>query len=338
MTPVRLTVLVGLLLLAGCDEDEARADVGSPVDGGAVPASEIDLVALSWNLGNLVESQPYTRRMRSLAFEQHVATQLRELVPDLVGLQEVLSPFECAAVDERVPSRTCFGVTEQLPPVRRLLGPDYSIACDGNHQSACVGVHVGFGRIRGVEPGGLALAGADTPRLPFEPCESAECAQETGAPECLDFTSVSSVLVDTGAFGTVRVVNVHLHPWGPPCQWAMERSAFALVDDTPTIVLGDWNFDPRAIETAPGRLWAEHVGEGRRFTSHHPTDAEARPIPTKDDGRSLDRLITDFAIGLCEVRSDPPLHAGFDFAAAGIAGEAKRQPDHFAVVCPLAVP
>lgn len=322
-----------LLACSGGDDDSAPS--GDPIDAGALPPGEVDFTVLTWNIGNADTSdEEYALRIRSRAFEEHLAGRLRAQQPDVVALQEVLSPFRCMQLDETDPSRTCFGVTEGEPPIRRILGPEYSIACDQNQQSKCIGVHTSFGRIRGVDEGGLALMGAETPALPYAKCDYGECTPEVA--ECLDQTSVSTVLVDSERFGTVRVINVHPHPFGPPCRPEMVRQAFELVDEHRAILLGDWNFEPEGDDEAAA-VWAEHVGSGRRFASHHPIDADQRPITTFEDGRALDRVITDFARGVCEVRAEPRLDAGFDFEAAGIADEEARRPDHLAVVCHLGV-
>lgn len=290
-----------------------------------------DVRLLSYNVGNASSERPYALRMRDQAYEDHVGAKIRAVSADIVLLQEVLPPTLCETFEERDRARTCFASKQREPAAKRLLGSDYSVVCDANKHVECIGVKKAFGTVRGVEAGSFSLAGADTAELPGPSCDAiaGECSGLRH--NCDEESSISTIVVDT-ARGPLRIVHAHPTAIGEVCLHKQVEQAFALADELPTILGGDWNFDPtRGTDLVPSSIWHGHVGRGERFEVHDRRTKQCRlPRTSVSQEASLDRITTDFAEGTCEVLDAPRLDDGFDFEKL----DGKRI-DHFAVQCDL---
>jgi endonuclease/exonuclease/phosphatase family metal-dependent hydrolase len=313
---------------------------------------------LTWNVGNADTRDPhYALRIGSQRYENHVRDRIAALSPDVVFLQEVLSPARCAGFVERDASRTCHAAVDRDPPVRRLLGADYSIVCDARRNVECVGVRTSFGRIEGVEPGALVLGGAETPALPLAGCEwlRGGCSDE----RCDVESSVSALRVATRR-GPVHLVHAHLMApgkspdgvfWGEPCRRRQLEQAFAAsggADATaaPTVIAGDFNLDPvRLIGEREAALWSSHVGEGRRFRDLTPSAPDGTRYGTRRGSLwiATDHVLVSRATGACTVHghgvgADPgteALDAGFDWSQLPGGARDRGRIDHFAISCEL---
>jgi hypothetical protein len=316
----------------------------------------ITLRLLTWNVGNPDERHPhYALRLEYQRYEDHVGERIRALAPDVVFLQEVLPPSSCAGFVERDPSRTCHDAAHREPAVRRLLGPDYTIVCDGRRGIECIGVRTSFGEIPKLERGALALAGAETPPLPLAPCERllGECSDE----RCDAESNVSAVRVDTGR-GVLRLVHVHpMAPgksaaggvyWGEPCRYEQLRQAFTLAADGPSVVGGDFNLDPaRLIGERERAFWASEVGEGRRFQDFTPRAVDGTAYATRRSGLGVatDHVLAERASGSCSVHGQglgpapgtAALDAGFDWSLLPGGERDPGRIDHLAISCELEI-
>jgi len=321
---------------------------------------------LTYNIGNPNAEDPdYPLRLKHRVYESYVGAQIRALAPDIVLLQEVLPTTHCDTLDESDPALTCYDPANSAPPVRRILGPDYSIACDERLHVECIGVRVGFGQIPGVEPGGYVLSGAPTPDLPMSSCE---WAAGTCSNDYCDYEStVSAVTVQTG-YGDLRVV--HLHPNaagsgfdgaynGAPCRALQLQQVFEglpdqpdtpLISAHPTILGGDYNMDPvRMTSTYESALWDAHVGATGRFTDFTPTDDNGVQYATRRGafGMAIDHVLADRSSGSCLVfghddgfGADPgtvPLDDGFDWTLVPDGQWYPGRIDHFAILCNLEI-
>jgi endonuclease/exonuclease/phosphatase family metal-dependent hydrolase len=315
---------------------------------------------MTWNVGNPDARDPhYAYRLKSQPYEDFVRARILESAPDVVFLQEVLSPTGCASFVERDPTRTCHGAADRDPAVRRLLGPEYSIVCDARRHVECIGVRTSFGAITGVTAGTLVLDGAETPALPLEPCDRlrGECDEAY----CDAESTVSAVTVETPR-GPLRLVHVHpMAPgkvaarvfWGEPCRRRQLEQVFeggggehALVTSAPTLVAGDFNLDPlRLIGEHESVLWARYVGAGRRFRDLSPRAPNGTQYGTRRGafGIATDHVLADRMSGVCTVHGrgigpDPgtqPLDAGFDWSALPGGERDAGRIDHFAITCEL---
>lgn len=329
------------LALSGCVPDDPF-HVEPPVDA--------NVRFMTFNVGNPDDGDAhYPLRLRDRTYEAFVAEAIAAWRPDVIALQEVLPPHTCAAFVETDPNRTCFEHESRPPAARRLLGDDYSIVCDMRRQVECIGVHVDFGTIPGIAPGGMELFGAETPELPAPSCNYAAggCDQNL----CDAESTISAIDVDSFDFGQLRVV--HLHPnasgftgegifyVGNTCRTLQTEQAFALATEgVPTLMLGDWNFDPdnTVLYGPEAGVWQEHVGAGRRFTDHGQRDSVGRRIATVGDdpaGVAIDHVITDFADGACHVIRAPRFDDHFDFETLAPGGAYSGRIDHHPVLCDL---
>ncbi len=328
------------------------------------PANAVPVRVLTYNIGTPDADDPsYPLRLKHRVYEEYVAAQIQALEPDIVLLQEVLPTTHCDALDETDPALTCYGVDNGEVPVRRILGPHYSIVCDERLHVECVGVRVGFGTIMGVEAGGYVLSGAPTPDLPMDSCVWAE---GTCSNDFCDYEStVSAVTVET-SYGELRVV--HLHPNaagtgfeggynGAPCRALQLTQVFdglagypatPLVTEQPTIVAGDFNMDPvRVTSPEETALWDAHVGDGARFRDFTPADADGVQYATLRGafGTAIDHVLADRAVGNCTIfgheegfGADPgtlPLDDGFDWTQVPDEEWYPGRIDHFAILCDL---
>lgn len=314
---------------------------------------------LTWNIGNPDAKDPhYAFRLKHQDYEDFVRDRIRATVADVVFLQEVLSPSRCEGFIEPSPSRTCHDAANREPPIRRLLGPNYSIVCDARRQVECIGVRTSFGAISGVPLGGLVLDGAETPPLPLAACDRlrGECSDE----RCDGESSVSAATVEMER-GRVRLV--HLHPmapgkneavlfWGEPCRYMQLQQALegfrdgAGEDDEPTIVAGDFNLDPvRLIGEREAALWSMHIGEGRRFRDLTPCAPDGAQYGTRRGsfGTAIDHVLVERARGKCTVHGhgvgpDPgtePFDAGFEWSRLPDGDRRTGRIDHFAITCEI---
>lgn len=290
-----------------------------------------DIRVLSYNVGNGSSERPYALRIRDQAYEDHVGAKIRAVSADIVLLQEVLPPTLCESFEERDRARTCFEWEQREPSAKRLLGSEYTVVCDANKHVECIGVKTVFGTVRAIEPGSFSLAGAETAKLPGPSCDAIAGKCSGRRDNCDEESSISSIVVDT-ARGPLRIIHAHPTAIGEVCLQNQVKQAFALADELPTILGGDWNFDPsRGTDLVPSSIWHGHVGPGERFENHDLYTKQCRlPRTSASQKASLDRITTDFAEGTCEVLDDPRLDDGFDFKKL----DGKRI-DHFAVKCDL---
>ncbi len=302
-----------------------------------------DFTILSWNIGNhLFKPVGYELRASDAVYAEHLANKIAELSPDIVVLQEVLSQAYCDAIQETSPALSCYGTSEENPPIRNLLGSDYSIVCDQRRQVECIGIHKRFGKIKGLDLGGLNLKGAETLPLPGSPCEYLEGECDGRSNKCDAESSISSILVETQAvkhLEKLRVIHAHPTAIGNVCRQRQEIQAFNLAGNEPALVVGDWNFDPDVqADIVESAIWSEFVGPGKRFQNHHPRDQETCRLKRTSVGqnKALDRLVSDFAEGVCEVFSKPRLDHGILNDSRPVE-EIRGRADHYAVYCKLKI-
>lgn len=297
------------------------------------PTGTPDVRVISYNIGNGLKEAPYELRVRDLAYEAHLGAQIRARGAHVVMLQEVLPPTVCESYVETDPGRACHASAADQHPAqaKRLLGDAYSVVCDQRDHVECIGVRVDFGTIRGVAPGGFELAGAETAPLPGPACDFTGGECDGSGDNCDAESSVSTVIIDT-VDGPLQVIHGHPTAIGESCLQEQINQSFELAEGFPTILGGDWNFDPtRADDLAATTIWSTQVGVDRRFTDHSSHRRACRLTRTSvGQDASLDRIASDFAEGGCFVWQNPRLDDGYDFDTLD-GGRA----DHYAVECEL---
>ncbi|HUT78172.1 MAG TPA: hypothetical protein VM285_10820, partial [Polyangia bacterium] len=332
-----------------------------------------EFTLLTYNLGNPDAADPfYPLRLQSQDYEDHMADVIQQLSPDVVVLQEVLSAKTCEAFEETDPEKSCWQWDERPRPAARLLGPDYSVVCDARDHVECIGVHVDFGVIDGIPPGGYLEDGAETPPLPLPPCVWAEdeCTDDL----CDAESTVSAITVHTAA-GPLRVV--HMHPMaqvsafvsGDPCRAGQLRQVFegSVADEEEpldgdwdrVVVAGDWNLGLEVYwartlfgPAEAAEVWDEHVDcdtclysdiDPRDFWGTRYSTTSATPSYLDNLGLpvAIDHVAMSLGMGGSCIIHDAggmadtePLDAAFP--GLGDLGEDERI-DHFGIDCSLSM-
>jgi endonuclease/exonuclease/phosphatase family metal-dependent hydrolase len=336
---------------------------------GFVPEAPVDLSLevdanvriMTMNVGNGEDEGPYALRLLHQPYEDWLAARIQGLRPDVIALQEVLPRHTCIddgeawEADERY---TCFEADQREDQVRRLVGPDYSIVCDDVRSVDCLAVHVDFGTIEGLAAGGYDPEWSGTLALPdgFRRCDYVEheCFEKLAV--CDRESSVTMARIQTVAGPVIHTVHMHPSAFGQACRenqlaagLRLSSEAKASDPDIALMVLGDWNFDPdRLGRPVEELLYYSHVGPGQLMREHDERDDVcARPVTGPLDLASLDRVVTDFARGFCEVQHDDHVPIGaseprgrfdddfdeWDVFAEG--EEDEHRMDHATVICDL---
>jgi endonuclease/exonuclease/phosphatase family metal-dependent hydrolase len=314
------------LVAIGCGDGAATADAvdGGPAAGGSPDgATPADLVLLQANVGNIsLDCLAYSFNLCSTLVEARLRASIAGHDPDVVVLQEVTSKPQCDALDEPHRERACHQavVADQPWQIRRLVGDDFTIACEPRRGFECVAVHRRFGAIEGCADGALCDGLAE----PTEP-----------GPGCDGGFTISAVTVRPVAAAPFRLINGHPDSSSAACrEHALDQvfgGAAALAPaGQPSLIAGDLNLDPFHDDDPSVALWRQHVGDGRRFRYHSgPAEAEP-PYPTAFSllgGRVLDHVVSDFAVGRCVTLGEAPGTVRLDDGSGT---------DHRALRCDLA--
>lgn len=272
---------------------------------------------LSANVGNtLLACEAYAYKLCQIDVEERIRENIAALSPDIVVLQEVVGRHQCTTVDDEQPGFTCHDEHTVAEPsqARRLVGPEYDVACTARDGFECVAVKTSFGAL----PGCSSSAGcADAETVP--PVEG-----------CDPGFSVSAVDVELLGGGSLRVVNAHPDSgFDAACRAAQLEQMFALAGLGPTLIAGDMNLDPFADVDESVHVWDEHVGDGKRFRYHSGPAEHQPPYPTAVNPLFtgvLDHVVSDFAEGICTTLGEAPGSERLD------GGEGT---DHRALSCSL---
>ncbi|MSP72791.1 MAG: hypothetical protein EXR76_11610 [Myxococcales bacterium] len=336
------------------DVSDAEPDATSEViaDAGQDADSSSNLTIMTLNVGTRllapdpddVNSVHYLRRVANAEYEDFIGARVRAMEPDLVALQEVLPPESCSSFIEEDPARTCFEADRRPDAVSRLLGPSYAVVCDGRKRTSCLGVRRGFGTLASAMASMISEVPMETALLPLPECDlvGGGCDEE----HCDDESSASFVEVET-TFGPVRVVAVALNGGGigagryfagQACRIGQLDQAFAFVaPGQKSLVLGDFSFDSDLEIHAQAKAhWDAMVGVGRLLTEHDARGLDGRRISTTTTERGgEDHVLSNFALGRCEVLGDPTFDASFDFSTLPAGAADRGRLDHRAVFCRL---
>ena len=282
----------------------------------------------------------YGNNLAWVPAREGLRTFIDALKPDIIGFQELYWDGHCAAdcaaaqaTDPDLHAAACTGADfvcgAPLPDtqitVRRLVGPDYAVACAPNHPDNCVAVRKAFGALADC-PDGPCIGGLDG------------MAPPNG---CTGGARVATAVVQVTDGPQVAVVDVHtVSGSNVECRTAQLRQVFEnRGDDKPAafgahnIVLGDMNIDPFLIDPlydASVAYWNDQVGAGRRFHYLSSPDSTG-PNTHPSTFMKLDHVISDNLDGSCVVLGVsegtlPPVSEGSTFF------------DHRPVYCTVTVP
>ncbi|RMH35304.1 MAG: endonuclease/exonuclease/phosphatase family protein [Gammaproteobacteria bacterium] len=259
---------------------------------------------LTANVGNLnIGCRKYLNNLCYLDVEERISQSIRKLRPDIVTLQEIMAPWQCADVQERNPKKVCH--YEQLvAQARRLLGDDYTIVCDMRGHFTCIGVHVDIGEVLGCEKGSY--------------CPTARTGHALDG--CDNGFTVSAATVRTNDNLVFDVVNAHLQSTSAQCREKMLKLTFdgnenspPLIQEEKVLIMGDFNFDPwRDHDDISVIKWQSYMGRGWRGTPlrYHSGAVETTPPRFTSyllwRGKTVDLVVSNFLDGTCVVLGETP--------------------------------
>ncbi|MFU8802981.1 MAG: endonuclease/exonuclease/phosphatase family protein [Bradymonadaceae bacterium] len=329
---------VDAMMDAGPDWPEQNMRGAAPLDlSWTMPeAGAESFSVLVANVGNIDIT-----RCTSVAFnlcwveqEEIIAARIAERDPDVILLQEVLAADQCDAVEDPGEDHICHPSFDPAVPdqVRRLVGDDYTIACDARHGWECIAVKVGVGSIEGCDDGTFCADGARVAPVVDE-CEPG-------------FTA--SAVTATIAGRTLDIVNVHppSNISGPVAGQACRRAYLeyvfgngdTIVESDLVFVGGDFNMDPyREDEGAPDiSYWSEfvglHYGGEKEFAYHSGIVENDPPYWTSVFSRkTLDHAVSNGLIGRCVTLGAQAGYGPID----DFHGTAIERLDHLALWCRL---
>jgi hypothetical protein len=296
---------------------------------------------LQANVGNVDSdcAANYLYNLCLVDIEGRIADAIAQKQPDVVALQELVSDAQCDGFEETDRAKVCHPAHRAAEPsqVRRLVGPDYTIACDARNGYECVAVAQSFGTIPGCEPG------TSCPTLARTPAASDGCD---------DGFTVSAVEVRPHHRDPFTLVNAH-PPSGAAagCRDEQLLQIFEgtpdvppLAEDGPTLLSGDFNLDPfndnPLVPDDPSvETWDAWVGPGKRFAYH---SGPAERMPPHYTGFFyfgirfvLDHVASDFLEGTCTTLGEAPGTSRLD----GLDdAEPHEGTDHRALDCHLRWP
>jgi hypothetical protein len=254
------------------------------------------------------------------------------VVPDADGFCQAGAGYVCEPL-------TCTEVNERPDQARRLVGPNYSILCPGFTNGGisavdCLAIHDDFGRVVDYHDDSLLPAGTDRPDwgadapeqwsywLPegFSPCYYTEGDCRFKAKVCDAESSIlwADIAVAPDYQTQIRVVHLHPTALGDRCREHQLARAFEAAaarwdrDDARTLMLGDWNTDPERLVLPPEELlYYAYVGPTRRLHEHDERDQHCARVKTSprfggQRAAAIDRVVSDFAVGFCQVYDDRP--------------------------------
>lgn len=222
---------------------------------------------------------------------------IQAISPDIVALQEIFHPAECAQIPVEFHARfICEDWTPGAATVgQHILGPEYQIACHQNRPDKCLAVRRKFGRFRN--------------------CASDVCLDHlTGGQtdDCGGGTRIGRGEIDLVTGERLTVVNVHgtsgFTAQDQSCRVAQFEQVFVDILDgstepaangTRNIVLGDLNTDPArlALLDPSAATWNAHVGDGQPFNQI--SAAGLLVTPTYANLLNIDHVASDAYTGTC---------------------------------------
>ena len=257
---------------------------------------------LSANVGNLTFGCRHV--LNNLCYkdvEERITDNIRLLKPDIIALQEVLAPWQCNQIKEKNKNKVCY-YRQTIPQIRRLVGNEYTIACDTRNQFECIAIHIDAGKILGCSKG--------------EICNRARTITEVT--RCDNGFTVSAVTVKLRNNLIIDVVNFHPQSTNARCRSRMIARAFdsaapsPLIQQNHVLLLGDFNLDPWRDDDESVHKWKGFFEKGwanRSFRYHSGIVERDPPYFTSFlffKKRTVDFVVSNFATGICHVLGESP--------------------------------
>jgi endonuclease/exonuclease/phosphatase family metal-dependent hydrolase len=300
---------------------------GDPASEPQTPTKErIPFKLLQANVGNVSpDCAGYKFKLCSVRVEVRIRAAIRAYRPDIVALQELVPPERCAGAIENNADRVCHPAHLHEEPLqaRRLVGPDYTIACDARQHFDCIAVRADFASIQGCTLGAVCMGTAGSTAEPGNGCD-------------VGFSVATFRIYPKGA-GPFEFVNAH-PPSGPAaatCRKDQLEKVFAgaapMAGRQRGMISGDFNLDPFYGDDASEAYFRQFVGPARRMRFHSGTaehDPPHKTAFTQLGSHVWDHVASDFAEGSCTTLGEALGTERLD----GGAGS-----DHRALLCDLSI-
>lgn len=258
------------------------------------PHEQYSFSILSANLGNLnLGCRNVLNKLCYIDVEERIKNNIRLLRPDIVILQEVLAPWQCAQINETNTNKVC-SQAQLIPQARRLMGDEYTIACNNRNEFECIGIHKELGEILGCAVGSY--------------CTNARTVAEI--PDCDNGFTISSVTVKLRNGFIFDLLNAHPPSTKVDCRTKMlsmalsdSQSSGILTQDF-VLLAGDFNLDPWRDNDESSTFWNDFVAKGwahKQFNYHSGIAEQDPPLKTSHlfSDRTVDFLLSNFAKGIC---------------------------------------
>jgi hypothetical protein len=292
-------LLAVIILLSSCFRNES---ISMKSTGIKQPNSFSVLTA---NVGNLdLGCKDVLNKLCYKDVEERITKNIKLLSPDVVALQEVLAPWQCETIKTTNKNKVCSN-RQLVPQVRRLLGSEYTIACNDRdrNQFECIAVKTSVGSILGCEEGQL--------------CNSARTGIEVDG--CDNGFTVSAATVKLMSGFTFDLVNFHPQSTDDECRARMISLAFegtginkSLIQQDNVLLMGDFNLDPWRDQDKSTETWNAFIAKGwggRDFIYHSGIVEKNPPYYTSFlfyRRRTPDMIVSNFAQGVCKVLGESP--------------------------------
>ena len=295
---------------------------------------------LAANVGNIdvFRCDAAVYKLCARAQEDAIAARVRQLRPDVALLAELMNPSQCEALAASVPDwHVCHPAQALDEPdqARRVLGPDYTIACEKRRGYECIGVRKDFAALQEC-PRGALCRGALRSLLPLPGCDdgftiSAATAVIDGEPVDLLVGHPPSGWTSDSVACRRQYLPWALEPRGEgPSLRAAPKALFG----------GDLNLDPfRQPQDDDAAYFLSRVrldfgAEGGPFALHSgPVEHDPPYWSAPLLRRTLDHVVSEGLVGRCETLGAAPLRPALDLAQ----GTELQRLDHLAQYCVLSL-
>lgn len=264
--------------------------------------------------------------------EARIAARIKQLEPDVALLVEVMNPKQCEALAATAPDwHVCHPDRPQGDQARRLLGDDYTIACEPRAGYECVGIRKAFGALTSCAAGGLCRPGLRTAG-PFDGCDPGFTI--AAATARIDERQVDLVVAHPPSATSPEAIacrRAYL-----PAALAAQGEDGSLRRGAAAIIGGDLNLDPwRAPTDADGAYFRERVGleAGAAALRAHSGPVERDPPywTALLLRRTLDHVASEGLVGRCITLGAAPDALALDLGQ----GTELQRLDHLAQYCVL---
>jgi hypothetical protein len=277
---------------------------------------------LQANVGNVaVGCSDYRYKLCFKTTEDHVRESIASYRADIVALQEVVPVEMCQRMPAPSDAKVCSAasVASGASQVQRLLGPEYTVACDARSHFDCIGVRKTFAVIEGCSASAVCQSSPAVNTVPMQ----ANC--DSG------FTA-SRFKIKLANGTRFDFVNAHLPSGSGAAACRVDQLERVFAEPGATLLAGDLNLDPYAGTDASEARFRALVGPTGTFRYHSGIVEHDPPHPTAfylSGSSTFDHVVSNFAKGTCTTLGVAPATTRLDQGAGT---------DHRALLCDLTVP